>query len=85
MAAGAGGAGALSLAPLYCAEIAPKARGLAAMPALACRYVFNYVRLKCNIIILFKKIEEMGQMKHIFSPIILPLHLSSIVLTGKTI
>ncbi|XP_026318281.1 facilitated trehalose transporter Tret1-like [Hyposmocoma kahamanoa] len=36
VAAGAGGAGALSLAPLYCAEIAPKARGLAAMPALAC-------------------------------------------------
>ncbi|XP_049879964.1 uncharacterized protein LOC126376541 [Pectinophora gossypiella] len=35
-AAGAGGAGALALAPLYCAEIAPRTRGLAAMPALAC-------------------------------------------------
>ncbi|KAJ0171621.1 hypothetical protein K1T71_013171 [Dendrolimus kikuchii] len=31
-----GGAGALALAPLYCAEIAPRTRGLAAMPALAC-------------------------------------------------
>ncbi|XP_045455965.1 facilitated trehalose transporter Tret1-like [Melitaea cinxia] len=36
VAAGAGGAGALALAPLYCAEIAPRTRGLAAMPALAC-------------------------------------------------
>ncbi|XP_014363853.2 facilitated trehalose transporter Tret1-2 homolog [Papilio machaon] len=36
VAAGAGGAGAMALAPLYCAEIAPRARGLAAMPALAC-------------------------------------------------
>ncbi|KOB60233.1 putative sugar transporter, partial [Operophtera brumata] len=35
-AAGAGGAGALALAPVYCAEIAPRTRGLAAMPALAC-------------------------------------------------
>uniref|UniRef100_A0A2A4JCE7 Major facilitator superfamily (MFS) profile domain-containing protein n=1 Tax=Heliothis virescens TaxID=7102 RepID=A0A2A4JCE7_HELVI len=35
VAAGAGGAGALALAPLYCAEIAPRATGLAAMPALA--------------------------------------------------
>ncbi|XP_072947979.1 solute carrier family 2, facilitated glucose transporter member 8-like isoform X2 [Epargyreus clarus] len=34
--AGAGGAGALALAPLYCAEIAPRTRGLAAMPSLAC-------------------------------------------------
>lgn len=39
-AAGAGGAGALSIAPLYCAEIAPRSRALAAMPALACRYVY---------------------------------------------
>ncbi|XP_053617839.1 solute carrier family 2, facilitated glucose transporter member 8-like [Plodia interpunctella] len=36
IAAGAGGAGALALAPVYCAEIAPRTRGLAAMPALAC-------------------------------------------------
>ncbi|CAB3244954.1 unnamed protein product [Arctia plantaginis] len=36
VAAGAGGAGALALAPLYCAEIAPRTKGLAAMPALAC-------------------------------------------------
>ncbi|XP_041973306.1 plastidic glucose transporter 4-like [Aricia agestis] len=36
VAAGAGGAGALALSPLYCAEIAPKTRGLAAMPCLAC-------------------------------------------------
>ncbi|XP_075985742.1 solute carrier family 2, facilitated glucose transporter member 8-like [Anticarsia gemmatalis] len=36
VAAGAGGAGALALAPLYCAEIAPRTRGLAAMPALGC-------------------------------------------------
>ncbi|XP_022818584.1 facilitated trehalose transporter Tret1-like [Spodoptera litura] len=36
VAAGAGGAGALALAPLYCAEIAPRTRGLAAMPSLAC-------------------------------------------------
>ncbi|XP_050667941.1 probable metabolite transport protein CsbC [Leptidea sinapis] len=36
VAAGAGGAGALALAPLYCAEIAPRTRGLAALPALAC-------------------------------------------------
>ncbi|XP_052748203.1 uncharacterized protein LOC113511262 [Galleria mellonella] len=36
IAAGAGGAGALALTPLYCAEIAPRTRGLAAMPALAC-------------------------------------------------
>lgn len=55
MAAGAGGAGALSLAPLYCAEIAPKARGLAAMPALACRYhLFNSVLLEFNVIALLK-------------------------------
>lgn len=44
-AAGAGGAGALALAPLYCAEIAPRTRGLAAMPALACRYTKHYFNL----------------------------------------
>ncbi|XP_026727556.1 uncharacterized protein LOC113493752 [Trichoplusia ni] len=44
VAAGAGGAGALALAPLYCAEIAPRTRGLAAVPALACScgIVFAY-------------------------------------------
>ncbi|GBP74364.1 Solute carrier family 2, facilitated glucose transporter member 8 [Eumeta japonica] len=43
-AAGAGGAGALALAPLYCAEIAPGNKGLAAMPALAagCGILFAY-------------------------------------------
>ncbi|KAJ8709965.1 hypothetical protein PYW07_009331 [Mythimna separata] len=41
VAAGAGGAGALALAPLYCAEIAPRTRGLAAMPALACSMVWT--------------------------------------------
>lgn len=40
--AGAGGAGAMSLTPLYCAEIAPRTKGLAAMPAFACRSLFLY-------------------------------------------
>ncbi|XP_034826239.1 facilitated trehalose transporter Tret1-like isoform X2 [Maniola hyperantus] len=44
VAAGAGGAGALALTPLYCAEITPKTKGLAAMPALAssCGILFAY-------------------------------------------
>ncbi|CAH2252044.1 jg13858 [Pararge aegeria aegeria] len=44
VAAGAGGAGALALTPLYCAEITPRTRGLAAMPALAssCGILFAY-------------------------------------------
>ncbi|XP_048001300.1 solute carrier family 2, facilitated glucose transporter member 8-like [Leguminivora glycinivorella] len=43
--AGAGGAGALALAPLYCAEISPRTKGLAAMPALAisCGILFAFV------------------------------------------
>ncbi|XP_063629148.1 facilitated trehalose transporter Tret1-like [Cydia splendana] len=45
VAAGAGGAGALALAPLYCAEISPRTKGLAAMPALSisCGILFAFV------------------------------------------
>ncbi|KAL4717578.1 hypothetical protein ACJJTC_000727 [Scirpophaga incertulas] len=45
VAAGVGGAGALTLAPIYCTEIAPETRGLAALPsfAISCGILFSFL------------------------------------------